>query len=124
MCNNHYTDSEGVTWQYRTKGLTVLERSTDGVTWSKVANRIVSPDFGNTTCDVVYQEGQFSWTRDPPEILEEKAWLKAIRLASDILQDNLELPGTEALYFQSGNPTSFFKTRKLLGQYGQHNFYK
>ena len=89
-----------------------------------VANRIVSPDFGNTTCDVVYQEGQFSWTRDPPEILEEKAWLKAIRLASDILQDNLELPGTEALYFQSGNPTSFFKTRKLLGQYGQHNFYK
>jgi len=38
MCNNHYTDSEGVTWQYRAKGLTVLERSTDGVTWSQVTN--------------------------------------------------------------------------------------
>ena len=89
-----------------------------------VANRVNSEDFENTICSVVYQKGQFSWTKDPPKILEEEAWLESIRLASDILQARIELPGTEALYFHSGNPTSFFKTRELLGQYGQHNFYK
>jgi spore germination cell wall hydrolase CwlJ-like protein len=89
-----------------------------------VLNRTVSEEFSNSTCGVVYQEGQFSWARDPPEILEEKEWLAAVQLASEILQGGQELLGTEALYFHSGSPEKFFNSRELLGQYGQHTFYK
>lgn len=89
-----------------------------------VINRVKHDDFPDTICEVVYQEGQFSWSDNKPVIKEEQELLDAVTMAGEIYWGYTELPGSEALYFHSGPRQGFFNTRTKVGRYGAHTFYK
>jgi N-acetylmuramoyl-L-alanine amidase len=89
-----------------------------------IYNRVESEEFPNTICEVVYQKNQFSWSKNPPEVKEKELYLELVTLAGEVYWGYTELPGTEALYFHSGSRKGFFKTRELIGRYGEHTFYK
>lgn len=82
-----------------------------------VLNRVESPDFPNTICDVVNQEAQFNTVSvDDDE--------EAYTVSQLILEGELTVPATTALYFHSGARPSYLGRKKFLFQHGDHFFYE
>lgn len=60
------------------------------VAWATF-NRVDSPIYPNTVCDVVWQDNQFSWTHDgksdkPKDLL---SWMIALYVALDVYKDHI-----------------------------------
>jgi len=89
-----------------------------------VINRTQHEEFPDKICEVIHQEDQFPWADEDLPIDEPKEWFSSVVLAGEILTGETELLNTEALYFHSGKPDRFFKTRERIGRYGNHTFYK
>lgn len=99
-------------------------------------NRVASPRYPNTICDVVFQKkwdrlrrryvGAFSWTEidiKPP--LKYKEWQKALRVAKAVYtQDQLpELEGALFYHARTIKP-SWARHKKPIAHIGRHIFYR
>ena len=90
------------------------------VGWT-ILNRVNSPDFPDTPCRVVYQGGekppcQFSWwcdgKSDKPR--NQKSWVRARRIAADLMNDPPSDPTKGALYFHSSRISDPWKVSRTL----------
>lgn len=64
-----------------------------------VINRKESNNFPSTICGVVYDRGEFTWTRTNPNVREWKAWDRSKRLSDAILEGSSVDPTNGATYF-------------------------
>jgi N-acetylmuramoyl-L-alanine amidase len=88
-------------------------------------NRIEDVNFPDTICGVVYQQGQFSWTKRKPSIREQEAWVLAMNIAEQAIylhQEGKDNTGG-ALYFDGGHTPQSFHTKKTV-RIGNHSFYQ
>lgn len=81
-----------------------------------IINRVFSPNFPDTICDVVYEPGQFHVPNKVDEIPSA-----LIELSHRVVTGELELPNSGALYFHSVGAGPF--DRKKLFVVGNHIFY-
>lgn len=83
-------------------------------------NRVKHPSFSNTICAVVFEKGQFSWTKDKRKRKQAipQEYLELARLA--ISQHNRAK--FNALFFHSTKIKPSWK-RKRLARIGNHIFY-
>lgn len=89
-------------------------------------NRVASPDFPDTVCDVVWEPGAFSWTgdgkSDKPQELE--AFAEAVLIASDAMYRPNIMLGTKALYYHERSINPYWASSfTVLGRVGDHIFY-
>lgn len=91
-------------------------------------NRVESVNYPNSICEVVYQRGQFSWTRKKNQTPSEKeAWILSLRIAERLLNGNVRYIDNGATHFL--NPSnvsdmpSWTHRFKKVGKYGKHIFY-
>ena len=54
-----------------------------------VLNRVEHSRWPNAICRVVYQRGQFSWTRSKPRITDKQAWRASIQVAAKVYKQHL-----------------------------------
>lgn len=98
-----------------------------------VLNRVRSPDYPDTICNVVYQNShkkgcQFSFACDgiPDRITEKKAWARARAIAGEFTSGRLllaELAGATHYHARYVSPKWAPKMRRLA-RIGQHIFYR
>jgi spore germination cell wall hydrolase CwlJ-like protein len=88
-------------------------------------NRTEDERFPNSICNVVYQTGQFSWTKRNPKIKERDAWNDAKIIAKRAVflytegKDNTR----GAVYFDGGKHKQPFHKRRTI-RIGNHSFYQ
>jgi len=88
-------------------------------------NRLASPEFPNSACEVVHSRGAFSWTYEtslyPPYGYE---WRRAQAVANSVY-DNLEAPLVNgALYYHATRVSpDWAATRRQVALVGRHLFY-
>lgn len=88
-----------------------------------VLNRAKHPDFPDSVCGVVYDKGQFSWTKKPSKIRDKEAWQESQRIAQGLLDGSIEgIKGFNAVYFHAKWTTFKFKVKKVT-TIGNHVFY-
>ena len=87
-------------------------------------NRVASPKFPKTVCEVVYQKFQFSWTLNKQyKIYDKEAWQESLNLARDAISTNLpELSKFKALYFHSKHINPGWNLKRIA-RIGNHIFY-
>lgn len=89
-------------------------------------NRVASPDFPDTVCDVVWQSGAFSWTHDGKSDKPEdvQAFTQAVLLANDVLRDRSILLDTEATFYHEKSVRPYWvDSVTQIGMVGDHIFY-
>ncbi len=99
-------------------------------------NRVASPRYPNTICEVVYQKrwdrirrryvGAFSWTEfEVKPSIKNLEWQQALRVAEAVLnQDQLpELEGALFYHARSIKP-SWARHKKPVARIGRHIFYR
>jgi N-acetylmuramoyl-L-alanine amidase len=84
-------------------------------------NRVLSPDFPNTVCEVVNQPGQFSWVGKGLPINEKEVYEEIVWLVDSIAEGSTDLLGTDALYFGTG---ATMGKQERIGKYGSHYFFE
>lgn len=91
-------------------------------------NRVESVNYPNSICGVVYQKGQFSWTRKKDQTPHEKeSWDLAMKIASGLVNGDIHYIDNGATHFL--NLSDISKTPKWIrrfervGKYGSHTFY-
>jgi len=97
-------------------------------------NRMMSPEFPNTICDVVHQGGedvrygcQFHWWCDgkPDEPQNPIAWQEAIEIARRVLTGTDPDPTEGALFFHNdGVSPEWASARVRTVQIGTHIYYR
>lgn len=87
-------------------------------------NRVSSGKFPSTVCGVVYQKGQYSWTRGKtPKITDKKAWQESLVIAANAVETGLtELDHFKAMYFHSKQVKPMWKYKRSV-TIGNHIFY-
>ena len=95
-----------------------------------IMNRVNSERFPNSVCGVVYQKHrntcQFSWHCDPRVSKREPTvGIKAKLLAFEAVVNNSlrDITGG-ALWFHSGEGSSWSESKQLTRQIGNHKFYR
>ena len=88
-------------------------------------NRTEDNRFPDSICDVVYQRGQFSWTKHKPRIREEEAWqlAKSIADTATYLHEEGKDNTGGAVYFDGGKHKQSYHKRRTI-QIGNHSFYQ
>jgi N-acetylmuramoyl-L-alanine amidase len=99
-------------------------------------NRVASPRYPNTICEVVYQKkwdrirrryvSAFSWTEfDVKPSVKNREWQQALRIAEAVVsQDHLpELDGALFYHAKSIRP-SWARQKKPIAHIGRHVFYR
>lgn len=96
-------------------------------------NRVISRHFPDTLCEVVWQRGQFSWTRDgrPDRPLEVSAWRRALKVATRVYRQGAlfdralwrRLRGVTHYHSIFVQPGWAYRLRPA-GQIGEHIFYR
>lgn len=99
-------------------------------------NRVASPRYPNTICEVVYQKrwdrirrryvGAFSWTEfDVKPSLKNIEWQQAVRIAEAVYTQD-QLPELEdALFYHARSITpSWARHKKPIAHIGRHVFYR
>ncbi|MGH8221758.1 MAG: cell wall hydrolase [Woeseiaceae bacterium] len=114
-------------WEARGEG----RRGMEAVGWT-IRNRVHSPHFPSTPCEVVYEGGerpgcQFSWycdgKSDRPR--DRDSWQHAMLIAGDLLTRPGADPTGGALFFHaSGIRTPWHRNRPRAAQIGGHVFYR
>jgi N-acetylmuramoyl-L-alanine amidase len=97
-----------------------------------VLNRVKSPDFPDTICEVVHQGGtdgrdcQFSWWCDglTDEPRDVNAWIRAATIAREMIQGAPD-PTNGALFFHSRAVSPSWRTQmRRLATIGAHIYYR
>lgn len=89
-------------------------------------NRVASPDFPDTVCDVVWQPGAFSWTHDgksdtPRDV---QAFAESVLLANDVLHNRSILLDTKATFYHEKSVRPYWvDSVTQIGMVGDHIFY-
>ena len=88
-------------------------------------NRVQNREFPKTVCGVVYQKGQFSWTKGKRPVHGLKTYQEAKRIAMDVLFNNTRLKSIKnALYFHNMSVTPKWSiTMYPIQRIGGHIFY-
>lgn len=89
-------------------------------------NRVRSPYFPNTVCEVVWQPWQFSWTRAYPEFhrVDPRAWDEAWRIARLALQGRYPPGIHRATHFHAREVRPEWSMGiRPLSRIGRHLFY-
>ena len=89
-------------------------------------NRMRSKRFPSTVCDVVWQPGQFSWTRDgrPDKPYETGAWTMAMEAAIRTYWHGEASPVGNALYYHHDTVSPrWAKVRPVVARVGRPLFY-
>jgi spore germination cell wall hydrolase CwlJ-like protein len=91
-------------------------------------NRVSSPNYPSTVCEVVKQKGQFSWYSDglsdtPKEAL---AWTRSLALADQMLAKTIQVKCVgDSLYYHADYVQPYWaKVFKKACKIGTHIFYK
>jgi spore germination cell wall hydrolase CwlJ-like protein len=90
-----------------------------------VMQRLASPNFPDTVCEVVYQPSAFSWTSDgkSDKPTDVPAWLQAQIVANDVLLNGCLLCiGATHFATPEARPDWAYAYQNL-GLYGGHIFY-
>ena len=87
-------------------------------------NRMNSGKFPSTVCGVVYQRGQYSWTRGKlAKIVDKQAWQESVTIAQGAIKTGLtELDNFNALYFHAKGVKPNWKYKRVA-KIGNHVFY-
>ncbi|MGB5741396.1 MAG: cell wall hydrolase, partial [Sedimenticolaceae bacterium] len=98
-----------------------------------VMNRVANRHYPNTVCEVVRQGGeerlhrcQFSWWCDghSDKPLNQKAWLKSLKLAIAVYVGHSEDPTHGALWYHADYANPYWSDTLVVGEkIGQHVFY-
>lgn len=90
-------------------------------------NRTKTPGFPKTVCGVVYQTGQYGWTRKKHSVKDKALFSRIKALAYRFYQKfhSGDVPQTlsgikNSLYFTNGS----FRGLKKTGRIGHHNFFR
>lgn len=96
-------------------------------------NRVASPHYPDTVCEVVWQRKQFSWTHDgkhddPTRMsyLDRESW-KTIKLAAELMLADPDsyVPKTGSTHYHADYVQPYWTTdMEYLGKAGSHLFYK
>lgn len=88
-------------------------------------NRLKDERWPSTVTGVILQPGQFSWTRNPPEIADWEALRISVMVAAKALSGTLRDRTGGALYFHAARLGEPDWTRGLtrIAQIGAHTFY-
>ena len=92
-------------------------------------NRAKSGKYPSNLCDVIYQKGQYTWTKHGVDINNKHVYNEIRILGEEIFKDyhlNDKLPAKlshleSALFFNKGKAS---KSYKLLANIGNHKFYR
>ena len=91
-----------------------------------IVNRVASPRWPSSMCNVITQDHQFSFYRKnkTPKPRDEEAWVKAQELAVRIINDPSILPYTTADHYHTVDVRPVWR-RKLhrIVRIGKHIFY-
>lgn len=88
-------------------------------------NRVAMPGFPDTVCDVVWQDGAFSWTKDgrSDQPKEVGAWLLAQIVANEVLIYGCTFC-TGATHYHTVDVDPYWAPKMgVVGQWGDHIFY-
>ena len=102
-----------------------------------IQNRVASPHFPNTVCEVVHQGSrsnkptpgvcQFSYYCDglAERITEQKSWTQAQRIAEAVINSSVSIDplGDATHYHAVGCVPSWAKSLTFLGRLERHKFY-
>jgi spore germination cell wall hydrolase CwlJ-like protein len=91
-------------------------------------NRVASPKYPDTVCEVVYQHKQFSWYWDGKSDipLNEKAWERAQMVAKGVLagSGHSDLMGANITHYHAARIRPYWApTMQLVAQIDDHIFY-
>jgi len=95
-----------------------------------IYNRYLSQDFPNDVCEVIYQDGQFQWTKSYKDkvVLDDKIIEELDQKVASVFLGVYTVPKLEdAIYFKrcdSAKGSKFWKSRKMVRRVGNHCFYK
>ncbi len=99
-------------------------------------NRVASPRYPNTICEVVYQQnwdrlrgryvGAFSWTEfDVKPALKKKEWHRAIEIAEAVYYEEQEPKLDGALFYHAKYiKPSWARKKTPVARIGRHIFYR
>lgn len=91
------------------------------------ANRVRSPHYAASYCEVVFQKSQFAWTEKPPgdrEVAEPVAFAQAAEIAVGIIGGRIANPGFTATHFESGPRPYWAGSLIFKGRIGRQRFYE
>ena len=89
-------------------------------------NRVASPDFPDSICDVVWQPGAFSWTHDgkSDKPRDLRAFANAVIIANDAINNPSVLLGTSATFYHEQSIHPYWADKMaVIGRIGDHVFY-
>jgi len=86
-------------------------------------NRVQSPKWKDTICDVVYEEYQFSWTLKRFNITDEKSLDIAIAIAVDTIKTGYPTTTCADHYHTTAISPYWAKDMKVESIIGNHIFY-
>lgn len=90
-------------------------------------NRVNSPKFPNTICEVVKQKKQFSWYWDgkSDNIYDFTGWVKAVKVANDVMYGNYKDPTNGALFYHANYVKPYWQKHfKQTKKIYKHIFYR
>lgn len=88
-------------------------------------NRVNSGNYPKTICGVVYQKSQFSWTKYNPPVKEKEQFVKAQRLAKEIVAGKHKDVTKGAVFFHTrGINPSWSRKLTCTTIIGGHKFFK
>ena len=91
-----------------------------------IINRVQSPRWPSSMCNVITQDRQFSFYRkdNTPKPRDEVAWAKAQKLATDIINDPNILPPSTVNHYHTPNVHPVWrKGLHMIARIGNHIFY-
>jgi spore germination cell wall hydrolase CwlJ-like protein len=91
-------------------------------------NRVRSDNYPDSICEVVYQDGQFSWTsrrdKTPREI---ESWIVAVEIAESLMNGSANYFNNGATHFINpealGYTPRWARRLEMVGRVGSHVFY-
>lgn len=94
-----------------------------------ILNRVASPRYPDTICEVVYQPHQFSWARQPNLPMTDTAAISlATTIAEGVLHHKFDDFAQGATHYYNPEKASPFWADspkfELIGQIGRHTFLK
>jgi spore germination cell wall hydrolase CwlJ-like protein len=104
-----------------------------GAVGEVVLNRVKSPLFPDTVCEVVWQHKQFSWTINKnPEIKEKEIYKRIRNIAHLLLHYDVVSPVKDSLYYHADKLYStkekfepyWAKHKEKVAKVGSHVFYR
>jgi len=90
-------------------------------------NRVSSPRYPDTVCEVVWQRKQFSWTHIAARhhvIRDERSWKEALIVARLFLDGAQVSQIGDATHYHADSVKPYWsETKSLIGKVGGHYFY-